>query len=98
MQQSIYRVLAWAMGSGRVRGECLACSMLRPGESRPRRRMVEVVMMLVLAEAARAAAAAVAEPGCTPAHTRTSVRGCRYPSCNSRGTAQTSLRPSMPAS
>ena len=42
-----------------VRRECLACSMLRPGESRPRRRMVEVVMMLVLAEAARAAAAAL---------------------------------------
>ena len=63
--------------------------MLRPGESRPRRRMVEVVMMLVLPEAARAAAAAAAEPGRTPARTRAPEEGCEAPPCNSRGTAPT---------
>ena len=38
--------------------------MLGPGESRPRRRIVEVVMMLVLQEPACAAA----ESGLIPAH------------------------------
>ena len=65
--------------------------MLRPGESRPRRRMVEVVMTLVLAEAARAAAAAAAaaEPGRAPVRIRASVEGCGAPPCNSRKNAQT---------
>ena len=41
---------------GFLKGDPLACAMLGPGESRPRRRIVEVVMMLVLQDPACAAA------------------------------------------